>query len=45
VPGDDGHVMYVWIDALTNYISAVGYPDVQVRHTAFRQLSSTSLHR
>lgn len=29
VPGDDGHVMYVWIDALTNYISAVGYPDQQ----------------
>lgn len=27
VPGDDGHVMYVWIDALTNYISAAGYPD------------------
>ncbi|MEZ5837835.1 MAG: methionine--tRNA ligase [Geminicoccaceae bacterium] len=27
VPGDDDHVMYVWLDALTNYISAVGYPD------------------
>jgi methionyl-tRNA synthetase len=27
VPGDPKHVMYVWIDALTNYISAVGYPD------------------
>lgn len=27
VPGDDKHVMYVWIDALTNYITAVGYPD------------------
>jgi methionyl-tRNA synthetase len=27
VPGDDAHVMYVWLDALTNYISAVGYPD------------------
>lgn len=26
VPGDDEHVMYVWIDALTNYISALGYP-------------------
>ena len=25
VPGDDKHVMYVWIDALTNYISALGY--------------------
>eukprot|EP00977_Amphora_coffeiformis_P029695 scaffold42408_cov176-Amphora_coffeaeformis.AAC.4 len=27
VPKDDGHVMYVWIDALTNYISALGYPN------------------
>lgn len=27
VPGDDGHVMYVWVDALTNYISALGFPD------------------
>lgn len=25
VPGDDKHVIYVWIDALTNYISALGY--------------------
>ena len=27
VPGDLKHVMYVWVDALTNYITAVGYPD------------------
>lgn len=27
VPGDDAHIMYVWLDALTNYITAVGYPD------------------
>jgi methionyl-tRNA synthetase len=27
VPGSSQHVMYVWIDALTNYISALGYPD------------------
>ena len=27
VPGDPNHVMYVWLDALTNYITAVGYPD------------------
>ena len=26
VPGDDKHVMYVWVDALTNYITAAGYP-------------------
>ncbi|UDQ88895.1 methionine--tRNA ligase [Xanthobacter autotrophicus] len=28
VPGDDKHIMYVWVDALTNYITALGYPDV-----------------
>ena len=27
VPGDDAHVMYVWMDALTNYITALGYPN------------------
>ena len=27
VPDDEGHVMYVWVDALTNYITALGYPD------------------
>ena len=27
VPGNDKHVMYVWIDALTNYIAALGYPN------------------
>jgi methionyl-tRNA synthetase len=27
VPGDDEHVMYVWFDALTNYISCLGWPD------------------
>ncbi len=29
VPGDDRHVMYVWVDALTNYITATGFPDAQ----------------
>jgi len=27
VPGSDKHVMYVWLDALTNYITGLGYPD------------------
>jgi methionyl-tRNA synthetase len=27
VPGDDKHIMYVWVDALTNYITGVGFPD------------------
>lgn len=29
VPGDEGHVMYVWVDALTNYITALGYPETE----------------
>lgn len=27
VPGSEGHVMYVWVDALTNYLTGLGYPD------------------
>ena len=27
VPGSDGHVMYVWVDALTNYLTGLGFPD------------------
>lgn len=27
VPGDESQVMYVWFDALVNYIATVGYPD------------------
>lgn len=27
VPNDDEHVMYVWFDALTNYISTLGWPE------------------
>ncbi len=27
VPGSAGHVMYVWLDALTNYLTGLGYPD------------------
>lgn len=27
VPGSPGHVMYVWVDALTTYLSGIGFPD------------------
>ncbi len=27
VPGDPAHVMYVWVDALTNYLTGTGWPD------------------
>ena len=29
VPGSDKHIMYVWVDALTNYITGVGFPNDQ----------------
>ena len=42
VPGAAGHIMYVWVDALTNYITAVGYPDTQSEQ--FRTLWPADLH-
>lgn len=27
VPGDETHVMYVWVDALSNYVTVLGYPE------------------
>lgn len=30
VPGDESQVMYVWIDALANYITVLGYPDQDI---------------
>ncbi len=32
VPGNDRHVLYVWFDALTNYISGLGFPDDEENH-------------
>jgi len=29
VPNDDKHIVYVWLDALTNYISALNFPDTE----------------
>jgi methionyl-tRNA synthetase len=42
VPGDDEHVMYVWIDALTNYITALGYPDLNAE--LFRKFWPADVH-
>jgi methionyl-tRNA synthetase len=41
VPHDPKHVMYVWFDALTNYITAVGFPDDTQR---FEQYWPADLH-
>jgi methionyl-tRNA synthetase len=42
VPGNAKHIMYVWVDALTNYITAVGYPDVDSEQ--FRKYWPADLH-
>jgi methionyl-tRNA synthetase len=42
VPDNPKHVMYVWVDALTNYITAVGYPDVG--SPRFRRYWPADLH-
>ena len=41
VPGSDDHVMYVWLDALTNYLTGVGYPDDT---EAYRKFWPADLH-
>ena len=42
VPDDPGHVMYVWIDALTNYLTGVGFPDTE--DATFRQFWPADIH-
>jgi methionyl-tRNA synthetase len=42
VPSDPKHVMYVWVDALTNYLTGVGYPDTD--SAEFRRYWPADLH-
>src|SRR4051794_9866050 len=35
VPHSPGHVMYVWVDALTTYMTAVGYPDDRAQYDRY----------
>jgi methionyl-tRNA synthetase len=42
VPGADKHIMYVWVDALTNYITAVGFPDTD--SPMFKRYWPAALH-
>jgi methionyl-tRNA synthetase len=35
VPNDPAHVMYVWLDALTNYLTAIGWPDADAPRAAY----------
>ncbi len=43
VPGDEKHVMYVWLDALVNYIAALGYPETGAG-TAYDRYWPADLH-
>jgi methionyl-tRNA synthetase len=42
VPSNPKHIMYVWVDALTNYITAVGFPDTESEK--FRRYWPADLH-
>jgi methionyl-tRNA synthetase len=42
IPGNNQHIMYVWLDALTNYLSVVGYPDVECKD--FKAFWPADLH-
>ncbi|HEX5692457.1 MAG TPA: methionine--tRNA ligase, partial [Roseiflexaceae bacterium] len=42
VPGDDAHIMYVWLDALTNYLTAVDYPNTD--SAQFKKFWPADLH-
>lgn len=42
VPDDENHVMYVWVDALTNYLTGVGYPDTD--SDSFKKYWPADLH-
>ncbi|MEA2781871.1 MAG: methionyl-tRNA synthetase [Rhodospirillaceae bacterium] len=42
VPNDPAHIMYVWLDALTNYITAAGFPDIESE--TYRKFWPADLH-
>jgi methionyl-tRNA synthetase len=42
VPNNSNHVIYVWLDALTNYISALNYPDLD--HDLYKKYWPASVH-
>ena len=42
VPGNDEHVIYVWLDALTNYLSALNYPDI--KNKLYKDFWPASIH-
>lgn len=44
VPGDEDHVMYVWVDALTNYLTGLGFPDESGLYAKYWGEGAESVH-
>lgn len=44
VPGDENHVMYVWLDALSNYATAIGYGNAEKAGVGFEKYWSDVTH-
>ena len=44
VPGDDEHVMYVWLDALSNYVTAIGYGNSERSAVGFEKFWQNVVH-
>ncbi len=44
VPDDDNHVMYVWLDALSNYITALGYGNAEKASVGFEKYWQNAVH-
>ena len=42
VPSNDKHIIYVWLDALTNYLSALNYPEIN--NELFKKFWPASIH-
>jgi methionyl-tRNA synthetase len=44
VPDDENHTMYVWLDALSNYITAIGYGNEERSHVGFEKYWQNVVH-
>ncbi|MBA3335359.1 MAG: methionine--tRNA ligase, partial [Acidobacteria bacterium] len=44
VPGDANHVMYVWMDALSNYITAIGWGNSEKANVGFEKYWQNAVH-
>ncbi len=44
VPGDEKHIMYVWLDALSNYLTAIGYGNTQRADVGFEKYWKNVTH-